>query len=241
MEKKNDINYLNNLLHRYVYLNNNKNIEIESIVYKDISIERIKKTDKTIDRNELEKIIESLFTNLSIYKIYEDRIELLNKNTDSLNNLIIISFYKKSDDSLDEINRGENIDKLINLILSEKVINKQINEVILPVMNLDIDKETLLSKIGNNKIKKIINEKHTNDYDNIISVQIKECYNQLIDDINDKYCLIICVLNALEKITNIYPTFRHNNLIKENIYLMETEQKNNTILIKKHKLSEVIH
>jgi hypothetical protein len=232
MEKHNDIDYLNNLLHRFVYLNNDENIEHETMIYEDIPIERLKKIDEDTNK----KILDSLLVDLTLHKVYDDRIELI-RNVKPYNNLIVVSFYRRSENSLDDIKRGENVDKLISLILSEQVMKKKLNEVILPVMNLDINIQILLDKISNEEIKKVIKDKHSNEYEDIVSIQVKECYSKLLDDVNDKYCLIICVLNALEKIRSEYPTFRHNNLVKDNIYLMESKSSDKTYLIGKHKLS----
>jgi hypothetical protein len=225
MERKNDIDYLLDLLYRYIYLEEDKNIKKETMVIDELDINRIKKTIDNTDEKDLNKIVEDILTDVKLYRELDDRIELIRKGKRDA--LIIIKLYDLKD-RLDHIEDNSNKDNYTTFVLSELVIDKKMKEILMPIMNIDID----IEKIKNEKVRDMINNKIKDKHKNIVSIQVRECNDEILD-INDidKGEVLLIILNALDNIKNKYPKFMHGDLKLENLYAFRSKEYNKNIIL----------
>ena len=216
----------------YNYLNNAEfqdNYEI-----KKIDINKIKKDDIELPKGEhsnnilkylLNQNIQHLFTiNDDIYfKILSNNIHTLMKISINNNNLLLN-------------------DNLVSYVLSELVLTKKNNNILLPIVNINInllDLKSLLQTLNNIPV---IYEKYLDkNKEKIISIKIRECFYNLttlrnyINENNIDYKLLLFnIIIIIEQIKQTYTYFKHNNLTVDNIFVYTDKNiKSREILINK--------
>jgi hypothetical protein len=119
-------------------------------------------------------------------------------------------------------------DNFISYVLSELVLRKKTNNILLPIVNLNVnllDLQPLLKSINN--LPLIYENYFDKNKKKIISVQIREGFYNLTtlrhhidtsNNINYKL-LLFYIINTLETIKLSYKYFNHNNLSLDNIFI----------------------
>lgn len=138
--------------------------------------------------------------------------------------IVRLCYYDSSNTNINDMNRKELIDMKMNYLLSDM----ETPLILLPVMNFDVSLDDLLHVT--NKIPK---ELHKNNF----YVEILEHFHEtqvlssFLEDTSQFKLLFFQILYSLFCITDKYPSFRHNDLNLENIYVYRTnkEKKNYTI------------
>lgn len=139
-------------------------------------------------------------------------------------------------------NKYELFDMKLNYILSDLSINDVYKYTLLPIMNFDVGFDEL--KKSHKHISDVLKE-HLDINDNpIICFQVFERYfktETLTDFLNNKSSSflrmdwkVLCfqILYALYKIQKAYPTFRHNNLDLNSIYVCHITKPSEDIIVK---------
>jgi len=210
-----------NLLYNFLYNENYKTcFEIDKIQLGKIKIEDIKITNQEESFALLKEIIGSKLS----YNCYNTTEQLiyLKRFSDSFPVTIKIGFYT---DESDNLSNKANNDALFSYLLSQLVINKKTQHILLPIVNFDISFEKIEPLLKNLPIYKIVKEKiDYNEIKNTLSVRVREHFLQskiLKEYMEKNSCdykpLIFQVIHTLAVLQKEFPGFRHNNLTPENI------------------------
>jgi hypothetical protein len=200
----------------YDYLNNNnfedtyeiKKIDINKINLNDIELLEGKESSDILQYL-LKQNLQYLFTiNDDVYfKILSNNISTIMKislNTNKLN------------------------DNLVSYVLSQLVLERKTNNILLPIVNLNVnllDLKNLLQSIDN--LPSIYDNYFDKNKKKIVSVKIRECFYNLttlrnyIETENniDYKILLFNIIQTLETIKLTYKNFIHNNLSLDNIFI----------------------
>ncbi len=142
-----------------------------------------------------------------------------------------------SKDSVNKMSDPVNVNQVIKTLLSELVVGDKTNNILLPIVNIDVQGSDL---IPYEKIKSLVNK------DKFYSIQITEKFYSLttLDDFLKNYPLdqriiktiIYQAVDLLDQIGRSFSTFRYNQFIPEMIdcYL----KKNDDIIFPELKLSD---
>jgi len=210
-----------NLLYNFLYNENYKTcFEIDKIQLGKIKIEDIKITNQEESLTLLKEIIGSKLS----YNCYNTNEQLiyLKRFSDSFPVTIKIGFYT---DESDNLSNKANNDALFSYLLSQLVINKKTQHILLPIVNFDISFEKIEPLLKNLPIYKMVKEKiDYNEIKNTLSVRVREHFLQskiLKEYMEKNSCdykpLIFQVIHTLAVLQKEFPGFRHNNLTAENI------------------------
>ena len=212
-----------NILYNYCYNKNNTDcLNFEKIDLGSININNIKLSLEHVKYNIiLQQIIKGKFKNMMIennnyyYKEYSHDFPITYK----------ISFYKDQKEIYD-LSSNINNDSLFSYLLSTLILSKKTKHILLPLLNIDINYNDIEFIFDDNIKYKLKNKIKSNEILNICSVQIKEHYYKQIllneylkTNICDYKILLFQIIYTLAVIQNEYPTFRHNNLILNNIFI----------------------
>jgi len=210
-----------NLLYNFLYNENYKTcFEIDKIQLGKIKIEDIKINNQEESLILLKEIIGSKLS----YNCYNTNEQLiyLKRFSDSFPVTIKIGFYT---DEPDNLSNKANNDALFSYLLSQLVINKKTQHILLPIVNFDISFEKIEPLLKNLPIYKIVKEKiDYNEIKNTLSVRVREHFlkSKILKDYMEKNScdykpLIFQVIHTLAVLQKEFPGFRHNNLTPENI------------------------
>ena len=214
----------------YDYLNNQfeENYEIQSIDINKIILSDIELPEGT-ESNEilqylLKQNLQYLFTiNDDIYfKVLSNNIPTLMKITINSNKFTLN-------------------DNLISYVLSEITLKKKQNNILLPIVNINVnllDLKDILKSIDNLPI--IYDNYFNKNKKKIICVKIRECFynlstlrNYIETENNINYKLLLFnIVYILEIIKTKYKKFNHNNLSVDNIFIYHKDvlDKNNVTI-----------
>ena len=132
-------------------------------------------------------------------------------------------------------------DNLVSYLLSELVLERKTNNILLPIVNINVnllDLKTLLKSTDNLPI--IYDSYFDKNKKKIICVKVRECFYNLttlrnyIETENniDYKILLFNIIHTLEVIKRKYKNFGHNSLSLDNIFIYHKNVLNqNTILI----------
>lgn len=225
-----DINFLANILYNAVY---SKQVTefLPDINYKNIDINDFKLSNLSIAQQT--GLINSMFnTNIEFYQRISN-VYFLKRSHGALNTNI--SLYSYIDDK-DDVTDYENANSLISWILSDLVIKGITNGILLNIMTVDIKKSLLNMFFEKYPELNAFEDKDNNSYIRcVVSERFfkMQSLSQIIPVLNEKQVnnIVFQVLITLAIIQNVYPTFRHNNLSLENIYVYEKVAKNKTVIL----------
>jgi hypothetical protein len=221
-----------NLLYNFLYNNSFQNcFDIDKIHLGKININDIKITDS----NEVKELFNELNNAKFSYIDYDEKENLiyLKRFSDSYPVTVKIGTYQSN---INELNNPSNNDSLFSYLLSQLVLYKKSKHILLPILNFDIEFNSIEPLIKNipiyNKIKEKVQFEEVNK---LISIRIREHYfkSKLLKEYLDEHTcdykpLLFQLIHTLAVIQKEYPGFRHNNLTIDNIL----------IYIKKEELSE---
>jgi len=221
-------------LYNYYYINNlNEEYKVINLVAKDIKLDDIKILD--VPNNLIKEFKEGKF------KIEGSMEGLLNLKRfgDSFPTSIKISFYKNKRDITD-LTYPSNRDSFFSLLFSGKVLNNNLFMIKLPIFNFDIKYSELESIVNtypeNEEILKLIDNEKIID---IVSVRIREQFqnyqklSRYIESNKVNFSeLMYQVLICLDKLYQEFPSFNHNKLDLDAIYILEEENTHEYIINK---------
>jgi len=230
VDKYDDLDYLITMLYDFVYMDNKEKCYMVKYIGKnDITQDNIKRTNK------VKQYIKNIFTDNkfkfvdNINGVYE-----LKRYSDASYPSSVFLYNYNKDGALDDLTRWENVSKIISFVLSEMVVTREFNNVVLPILNIDIEKGDL-----DDFIKTMPELKELKD--GYISVEIREHYYKMCS--LDNYLknnsekmktmhwkiLLFQVLFSLAIIQKKYPTFRHNDLDLNNIYVYQRTENDEKV------------
>ena len=221
-----------NLLYNFLYNNSFQNcFDIDKIHLGKINIDDIKITDS----NEVKELFNELNNAKFSYIDYDEKENLiyLKRFSDSYPATVKIGTYQSN---INELNNPSNNDSLFSYLLSQLVLYKKTKHILLPILNFDIEFDSIEPLIKNipiyNKIKEKVQFEEVNK---LISIRIREHYfkSKLLKEyLDENTCdykpLLFQLIHTLAVIQKEHPGFRHNNLTIDNIL----------IYIKKEEFSE---
>ena len=221
MSKLNDIDYLSGLLYEYLY----QKMASRPIESKPIStnyLEDMTIIKKMYEGKQLSELINNVFnTNIAYEGFHESAYvfkRMSNPPTD-----ILIRQYEKGQES--NPNNKVNVDKIIAYLLSDLVIHKKTRNILVNVNNFDVNTKDLLLFLKKYKDIKV---------SGVLSVTIREHFYKLVtlrEHIESEPTLenmkdsIFQVLNTINVIQSMYPTFRHNKLDVDTVLVYKTNEK----------------
>jgi len=220
--KYDNIDYCLNIMYDFVYNKSSDCYELNYTSKNNIDISQLKKSDNFDYKYVLNNDITFVHNN-------KDKLVFKRHSKTSFPTMMRVSMYDKDANThnmnLDEIN-----DMKLNYIFSDLAINNIHKFIILPIFNFDVTYDELkkLNKSMSDEIKK-----HYKDItnDNRLCIQIFEHYfkmktlREYLDEnikemnIDMKKAMIFQVLYALYSLQKAYPTFRHNSLDLDSIYV----------------------
>jgi len=227
--KYDDIDYCLSLLYDYAY-----NQERDSCLLldyhskRDVDINLLKKGDNF----KVENIMKS---NINLLYEYDGRLYCEREKGEVFKTFLKIGKYTNSPKA---INHKELCDMKASYILSEIALSNYDKFILLPIMNFDIEMNKLINvnKSLGNEIKKTMGNV------DLVYVQVYENYDKMIRmdnfirntklDISDIKNIVMQVILALYKIQLAYPSFRHNKLGIESLYVTMKKREDERIKIK---------
>ena len=222
MSKLDDIDYLIGLIYEHLYMKIPSR-PIESKALSTNYLEDLTIVKKMYTGEQLKELINIIFnTNLSYSGRSEGsfKFKRVNEKSDILMRQYVNGQEMNSSNTL-------NVDKIVAYLLSDLVIHKRTNGIMINICNADIpakDLEIFTKKYPEIKFSK----------DSIISVTIREHFFKLVtlkehlskeNTLENYKSCIFQVLHTLDVIQSTYPTFRHNNLTINTIMVYQTTEK----------------
>ena len=205
-------------IYNAVYLKSDQ-YQVRIIDVSDLVLDRFKSTDYNLDTIfEKTKILYSgksptgLLENISDPDSHTDQIIFKRKGETHASNIRIIPYSNINvvNNMLDPIN----VNQIIGTLLSELVVSDRTNNILLPVINIDVNGSDLIKY---DKLHDLIDSKK------IYSVEITEKFYSLItlDSFLMDYptnlpilkTIIYQVIDVLYLLNNIYSNFRHRQMI----------------------------
>jgi len=209
--------------------NNLEDYEIKSLNPKEIKLENIKFIEKEIIENLWKQVIKGKFR----MEGYHHNIIYLKRFSDSFPTLVKISVYE-NEKALKNLDHPNNKDSFFAYLLSEKVLKNEINNVELPIFNLDVKYQEVKTIIDtypeNNKIEEEINQEKIID---TLSIRMRDrfCNSKKLSSylIESKLYfteLIFHLLITLGQIYYFYPNFRYHRLDLDSIEIEDRNEIN---------------
>ena len=224
-----------NLLYNFLYNNSFNNCyDIDKIQLGKITIDDIKIESLEESKELLEELKQGKFTYMDYDK--KDNLIYMKRYSDSYPVTVKIGMYQSDTNTL---NSPSNNDSLFSYLLSQLVLKRKTNHILLPIINFDIEFEKIESLIKNLPIFSSIKEKvEFEEVNKIMSIRIREHFFKsklLKEHLQEHSCdykpLLFQLIHALAIIQDEFPGFRHNNLTIDNIL----------IYIKKEEFSENVY
>lgn len=215
--KYDDLNFLIQTLYNFIYGGDKEKYMFQILSPKDITLSQIKKPPE-YDGKEI-------FQDPDIALVKKMNKNLIFKKK---NCHIKIGVYSQENLKKNDLTRGENVDKIMMLLLSELVATGKTPYITLPLMNFDVKNVNMLKKYPiDQKIKDLKKEKGK------IFVSVTECFFEhlFLKDYLQKHSmkkidwqiLFFQVLQVLYAIQKKWNSFRHNQFTLEHlgIYLKD--------------------
>lgn len=210
-----DINFISNLAYELGY-SDATNYTPKLINLHDLKLNLIKLTDYNLD-NIFDKKIRFIETKpTGLYTEDKKSIDQYMFRFETPDNLqLLVTIVPYTDPTkIDDLTNPININQIMKLLLAEFIVNKLSNNLLLPVINIDVESSDLAA---HDKINKYV-EKHS-----FYSVQITEKFFKYMTlehyikkyPLNSKTMLSIIsqAVDVLNIISSYYPNFRHNQFI----------------------------
>ena len=221
MSKLNNIDYLSGLLYEYLY----QKMASRPIESKPIStnyLEDMTIIKKMYEGKQLSELINNVFNTNIAYEGFHKSAYVFKRMTNPPTD-ILIRQYEKNQES--NPNNSVNVDKIIAYLLSDLVIHKKTRNILVNINNFDVNTKDLLLFLKKYKDIKVAG---------VLSVTIREHFYKLVtlrEHIESEPTLenmkdsIFQVLNTINIIQSMYPTFRHNKLDVDTIMVYKTNEK----------------
>jgi hypothetical protein len=218
-----------NLIYDYLYNVNTKNcFSFDKISLGKISIDDIKISIPE-GNNDLEfytKTKEDLLSARFKISNYDDETKqiILKRYSNQFPVNIKVNFYS-TNEKANSFDSKVNNDSLFSYLLSQLVLGKKTKHLLLPIINIDCDLDSIENIIRNDnlygKIKSAIN---SGEISNKCCLQLREHFfksTSLEDYLSKNICsykgLLFQLVHTLATIQNEFDGFRHNNLLLKNI------------------------
>lgn len=225
-----DINFLANILYNAIYGKEATEF-LPDINYKNIDINDFKLSNLSISQQTT--LINNIFnTDIELFQRHNNDY-VLKRTHGALNTNVTLYSYL---DEKDDMSNYENANSLINWILSDLVIKKITNGILLNMMTVDFKKSLLNPFFEKHPELNGLEDKDNNSY---IRCTVSERFFkmdvllEIISTLDEKQVNIIVfqVLVTLAIIQSVYPTFRHNNLSLDNIYIYKKVASEKTVIL----------
>lgn len=216
------------------YYNNSgiDNYEIGRIIPEKITLDHIKITDKDSSKKILNEI------KLGKFRLnkYKNNILRLIRYHESFPVLLKISSYKNNNE-INDLTSKPNRDSFFSFLLSEKVLDRKINLVELPLVNIDAKLSDLKDLItGYPEIEEYEEKIASKKISETMSVRVRERYfksKTLLEHLENEKCslrdILFQICLTLEQIKHYYPKFKHNDLDLSNINIYYKKNKGEVI------------
>lgn len=228
--KYDNIDYCLNMLYDFVYTTPSECYELKYEPNDKITLEQLKKpADFDIELIFKDKIVfEQNINNKLIFK---------RTSVTGYPCMIRIFPYSTKNINYNDLSREELIDMKLNYILSGLAINDVHKYILFPIMNFDVTLNDIKNKDVVDKLKKSYGNINA---DSVFCVQVFEHYFKLktlteyLTENHNKFTklhwqvLIFQILYALYKIQKNHPSFRHNNLDLNSIYVYVKNETHET-------------
>ena len=224
-----------NLLYNFLYNPSFNNcFDIDKITLGKIGLDDI----KVIDDKEAEECLEELNQGKFSYMDYNEKEMLIfvKRYSDTYPITVKIGAYSNN---INDLNNNSNNDSLFSYLLSQLVLTKKTNHILLPIVNFDLPFKKIEHLLKNIPIYNSLKEKV--EYEEIkdtFSIRIREHFfksKSLSEYLSDNSCsykpLLFQLIHTLAVIQKEFPGFRHNNLTLDNVL----------IYLKKENLSENVY
>jgi hypothetical protein len=177
---------------------------------------------KMYEGKQLSELINNVFNTNIAYEGFHESAYVFKRMTNPPTD-ILIRQYEKNQES--NPNNSVNVDKIIAYLLSDLVIHKKTRNILVNVNNFDVNTKDLLLFLKKYKDIKV---------SGVLSVTIREHFYKLVtlrehieaeptlENMKDS---IFQVLNTINVIQSMYPTFRHNKLDVDTIMVYKTNEK----------------
>lgn len=227
-----DVDYLLEILYDRLYNKASNRIFInnyEKLGRLDVSNVKYTFTrDDTLQRYNL--IIQNIFSKQHLVFEFENNNKLFFRRK---NSYIVFGNYS-NDNQNNSLTESNNIGKLTALLLSEIVLVKDVDFVLLPVLNMDINKHDMEKIINDHNLKRMDKLTKNNE---IVSMEIRERFFDYVslDELfqNKKYrtdfymkLFVFLIVYYLCLIQSYYPNYRHNKLDCTNILVFKKHLSN---------------
>lgn len=187
-----------------------KNITTEDYKYSNIT----EKEQKFFINKNFNQNFKFLYRNLNKY---------FYKFTSSNKISVNVSFEYYYTNNTENMFSSENMNSLMTFVLSDLVIKKQTKGILLHLLNIDLDSELLIPLFKKQNETIDLLDKKNKKVKCCVSEHFfkQKKFDLEIDNLNIKqiYSIIFQVLTTLATIQQSYPTFKHNNLDMESIFL----------------------
>lgn len=181
----------------------------------DLKMDRFKASDYNLDTIFEKTVFDNYYpTGLMLKGKPVEQMWFKRKGETHVTTIRMVPYINK--EAVDNMNDPVNVNQVIRTLLSELVVNDKTNNILLPIINVDVVGSDLVTY---NKVFPKVNE---NTY---YSVQITERFYKLtrLDKFLRDYPLepriiksiIYQAVDVLYRINESYPTFRYNQLIPE--------------------------
>ena len=249
--KYDSIDFCTNILYDYVYNRNktNKCYIVKYIQKSNIQLINIKKNDN-YDYNNVLKHTKTSPVKVKYVGKNKGRYIFKKYSKTGFPTMLRVGIYDlDKNTNINDMHRSELVNMTMSYILSELVITNNFKFILLPIMNFDITYNKL-KKIAPNIAKEIKNENtntkakvETIKNDTMMYIQILENYHKMgtMKNYIDKFSatltikhwkvLIFQILYGLYVISKRYPSFRHNSLDLESIYICQKKDSNDSTIV----------
>lgn len=229
VNKYDNIDFCLNILYDFVYNKRQcytlKHSQKDNIVVNDI------KKPNNFDSTHIFKD-----SNIKFVSKINDKLVFKRYSKTSYPSTIVIGGYSGDNVNINSMTRGELIDMKMHYILSEISMDDKLKFTMLPVMNFDTDLDKF-DKTTKDIIKNELNSDklYVQIFEHYFKLQtLREFLDENVKqlDTNMYQNIFFQVLYALMKITNKYPSFRHNHLDLDSIWLYRKKTDGKSIDIK---------
>ena len=230
--KYDQIDFCLNILFDFFYNKNDKVCyKIKPIIKKSITVNTLKKNKNFV--------YDDIFNEKIDYVgFYNNKWYFKRSSISSYPCLLCIAKYQDNNNNQDDLERGELIDMGYHYLLSEISANDNLQHVMLPIMNFDIEYDDLIKyniifqdniRLEKNKLLYVC------IYENYFPMQtldnyLRENLNQV--DLLQWKVIIFQTLFTLYKISEKMRNFRHNNLNLNSIFVIKNKSKDKTKIYK---------
>ncbi len=214
-----------NLIYNFLYNEVDTSCySVDNIDQKAITIDDIKIGIK--HKDVISELLESFKQGVfQISHMNKDDVTLRLKRFSDNNTMeVLINPYKKN---LKHDSLTSNRDSLFSYILSKLVLDNKTSSILLPIINFDVQFDSLLSIFKQFKIETFYNEKiNSDEITDIFSIGIREMFNKGFsldtylskNELNYKY-LLFQIIHCLAIIQKEHPNFQHNMLNLKNVMI----------------------